>query len=38
MGCGYPDRLMEALEKGALTRAEMDVCAKRILELILKVD
>ncbi len=38
MGCGYPDRLMEALEKGVLTRAEMDVCAKRILELILKVD
>ncbi len=38
MGCGYPDRLMEALEKGVLTRAEMDACAKRILELILKVD
>lgn len=38
MGCGYPDRLMEALEKGVLTRVEMNICAKRILELILKVD
>ncbi|MDO4299411.1 MAG: glycoside hydrolase family 3 C-terminal domain-containing protein [Lachnospiraceae bacterium] len=38
MGCGYPERLLEALEKGCLTRAEMDVCAKRILELILKID
>ena len=38
MGCGFPERLMEALEKGILTRAEMDVCAKRILSLILKLD
>ncbi len=38
MGCGYPERLLEALEKGCLTRQEMDACAKRILELILKVD
>ncbi|MDO4332517.1 MAG: glycoside hydrolase family 3 C-terminal domain-containing protein [Eubacteriales bacterium] len=38
MGCGFPERLMEALEKGCLTRAEMDACAKRILNLILKID
>lgn len=38
MGCGYPDRLLEAMEKGVLTRAEMEVCAKRILELLLKID
>lgn len=38
MGCGYPERLLEALEKGCLTRTEMDACAKRILRLILKVD
>lgn len=38
MGCGYPERLMMALEKGCLTRAEMDACAKRILNLILKID
>lgn len=38
MGCGFPDRLMEALEKGAVTRDEMAVCAGRILELILRID
>ena len=38
MGCGYPDRLLQAMEKGCLTRKEMEICAKRILELILKVD
>ena len=38
MGCGYPEHIMEALNAGVLTRAEMDICAKRILELILKID
>ena len=38
MACGFPDRLMEALDKGLITREEMNVCAKRVLELILKVD
>lgn len=38
MGCGYPERLLMALEKGCLTRAEMDACAKRVLNLILKID
>ncbi len=38
MGCGYPQRLLEALKKGAITREEMDKCAARILGLILKID
>jgi len=38
MGCGYPERLLEALEKGCLTREEMNACALRVLQLILKVD
>lgn len=38
MGRGFPDRLMEAMDKGLLTRQQMDVCAKRILKLILKMD
>ena len=38
MGCGYPERLLEAIKQGALTREEMEICARRILELILKID
>ena len=38
MGCGYPERLLEAIEKGCLTRGEMEACAERILNLILKID
>ncbi len=38
MAVGFPQRLLEAVEKGALTRTEMEICAKRILELILKID
>ncbi len=38
MGCGYPKRLLEAKASGLISRAEMDACANRILELILKVD
>lgn len=38
MGCGYPDRLLMALEKGLITREEIEICAKRILEMILKLD
>ncbi|MBE5921376.1 MAG: beta-glucosidase [Lachnospiraceae bacterium] len=38
MGCGYPQRLLEALEKGLLTRTEMEICGKRILDLILKIE
>ena len=38
MGCGYPGNLKKALEKGLLTREEMDICAERLLKLILKFD
>lgn len=38
MALGFPERLLEALEKGALTREEMEICAKRILGLILRID
>lgn len=38
MPCGFPTQLMDALEAGLLTREEMNTCAKRVLELILKLD
>lgn len=38
MGCGYPERLLEAIEKGLITRKDLEFCAKRVLELILKID
>lgn len=38
MACGLPERLIEAKEKGLLSREEMEACGKRILELILKID
>ena len=38
MGCGYPERLLKALEVGALTRGEMELAAKHILGMILKLD
>lgn len=38
MATGFPERLLEAMEKGVLSRNEMEICGKRILELILKVD
>ena len=38
MGCGFPERLLKALELGALTRQDMEICARRVLKLILKID
>ena len=38
MATGFPERLMEALDKGILKRQDMEICARRILELILKLD
>ena len=38
MATGYPERLLQALEKGVLTREEMNVCIKRILRTILLFD
>lgn len=38
MGCGFPERILEAMEKGALTREDLEICAKRVLGLILRID
>lgn len=38
MGSGYPERVMEAYEKGVITREEIMACVKRVLELILKME
>ncbi|MBE5880995.1 MAG: beta-glucosidase [Lachnospiraceae bacterium] len=35
---GYTDRVLEAYEKGAVTKEEIYTCAKRVLEMILKQD
>ena len=38
MAVGYPERLLAAKEKGALTREAMETAARNILTLILRVD
>jgi beta-glucosidase len=38
MGCGFPDRLQEAMEKGAVTRSQMETAARHILTTILRLD
>ncbi|WP_461205875.1 glycoside hydrolase family 3 protein [Clostridium sp. DL1XJH146] len=38
MATGYPKRLLEAKNKGVISREDMYVCAKRVLQLILKID
>ena len=38
MANGYPERVKEALDQGYISREEIEICAKRILQMILKVD
>ena len=38
MATGFPECLLEAVEKGALTREEMEKAAVNILRLILRID
>ena len=38
MAVGYPERLLAAKEKGALTREAMEAAARNILTLILRID
>ena len=38
MATGFPDRLLEAMEKGVLTREDMEKAARNILQLILRID
>ena len=37
MGAGYPERVKEAYEKGLISREEIALNARRVLELILKL-
>ena len=37
MPAGFPDRLLEALEKGLITREKLEISAKRILGVILRL-
>lgn len=38
MACGFPHQLTEAVEAGVLARKDLELCAKRVLDLILKLD
>jgi len=38
MACGYPERVKKAMEMGALTRDNLVISAKRVLEMIMKLD
>ena len=38
MANGYPERVRAAMEQGLVTRADLEACARRVLELILKID
>ena len=38
MACGFPHQLTDAVEAGLLTREDLELCAKRVLDLILKLD
>ncbi len=38
MANGYPERVKAAMEKGLVTRADLELCARRVLELILRID
>jgi len=37
MHCGYPEELLEAVKNGELTRAELELCVKRILAMFMKL-
>lgn len=38
MACGFPHQLTDAVDAGILSRKDLEVCAKRVLDLILKLD
>ena len=38
MACGYPERVEAAMALGLVTREDLETCARRVLELILKID
>lgn len=38
MANGYPERVREAMALEAVGRKDLETCARRVLELILKID
>ena len=38
MAAGFPERLLDAVEKGALTREDIKKAAMNVLRLILQID
>ena len=38
MPIGQLEKVIKALKNGSITRAEIEVCVKRILEMIMKID
>lgn len=38
MATGYPERVKQAQEMGAITRADYERCVRRVLEMIMKLD
>ena len=38
MACGFPERVKKAQEMGAIRRADLEHCAERVLNLIMKID
>lgn len=38
MACGFPERIQQAMDLGAIERSDIEKCAKRVLELLLKFD
>ncbi len=37
MHCGYPDELLEAVKNGELSRADLELCVKRVLQMFIKL-
>lgn len=38
MGCGYPQKVLDAYRAGDLTEEDIDNCARRVLRMILRLD
>jgi beta-glucosidase len=38
MANGYPERVQQAMDLGLVSREDLETCARRVLELILKID
>ena len=38
MANGYPERVRAAMDRGLLSRSDLEICARHMLELILKID